>query len=122
MEPKRRYKTVDEYIAAFPENVQGVLQKLRQTVREAAPEAVEVISYGMPAYRQNGVLVWFAAHKNHIGFYPYAATIEAFRKQLAKYETSKGTIKFPLDQPVPFELVGEMVKFRVKENLHKKSK
>jgi uncharacterized protein YdhG (YjbR/CyaY superfamily) len=120
MAPKKVFKTIDEYIATSPENVQIILQELRQAVREAAPEAEEVISYQMPAFKLNGVLVWFAAFKNHIGFYPKTSAIEAFKEKLAKYEVSKGTIRFPLDEPIPFALVKEIVKSRVKENLSKK--
>lgn len=120
MEPKKEFKTVDEYIDAFPKNVQIVLQELRQVIREAAPEAKEAISYQMPAFKLNGILVWFAAFKNHIGFYPKMSAIEAFKKELAGYEVSKGTIRFPLDKPIPFDLVKRIVKYRVKENLSPK--
>ncbi len=120
MRTKRELKTIDEYIANFPVDVQGILQELRQAIRDAAPEAEETISYRMPAFKLNGVLVWFAVFKNHIGFYPTAAAIEAFKDKLAKYEVSKGTVRFPLDEPIPFELVKEIVKFRVRENKRKK--
>jgi len=93
---------------------------MRQTIRKAAPEAVEAISYGMPALKLNGNLVYFAAFKDHIGFYPVPSGIEAFSVELAPYVTGKGTIRFPLDQPVPLDLVAKVVKFRVKENLAKK--
>jgi uncharacterized protein YdhG (YjbR/CyaY superfamily) len=120
MESKRKIKTVDEYIASFPKNVQSILQELRQVIRETAPEAEEVISYNMPAFKQDGILVWYAAFKNHIGFFPKMAAIEAFKKELSSYEVSKGTIRFPLDKPIPFDLVRKIVKYRVKENLSKK--
>jgi uncharacterized protein YdhG (YjbR/CyaY superfamily) len=120
MEPKKESKTVDEYIAAFPENVKSILQELRQVIRSAAPEAQEVISYKMPAFKLNGLLLWFAAFKNHIGFFPKASAIEAFEKELSGYEVSKGTIRFPLDKPIPFDLVRKIVKYRLKENLSKK--
>ncbi len=120
MESKIAYKTIDEYIATFPKNVQSILQELRRVIRESAPEAKEAISYQMPTYKLNGNLVHFAAYKNHIGFYPSPSAIEAFKEKLAKYETSKGTIKFPTDEPIPFELVKEIVRFRVKENLDEK--
>jgi uncharacterized protein YdhG (YjbR/CyaY superfamily) len=120
MAPKKVFKTIDEYIAISPENVQIILQELRQAVREAAPEAEEVISYQMPAFKQNGILVWFAAFKNHIGFFPKTTAIQTFKEKLAKYKISKGTVRFPLDEPIPFELVKEIVRFRVKENLNKK--
>jgi uncharacterized protein YdhG (YjbR/CyaY superfamily) len=117
MPTENKYETVDEYIATFPKNVQAVLQEVRLAIKEAAPEAKEAISYQMPAFKLNGILVWFAAHKNHIGFYPRVSAIEAFKKELSGYEVSKGTVKFPLDKPIPLDLVKKIVKFRVKENL-----
>ena len=118
----KQFKTIDEYIAAFPENIQDILQKLRQVIKQAAPDTQEVISYGMPAFKLNGILVYFAAFKNHIGFFPTASGVTAFREDLSAYETSKGTIRFPLDKPIPFTLVEKIVKFRVQENLNKKKK
>jgi uncharacterized protein YdhG (YjbR/CyaY superfamily) len=120
MAPKREFKTVADYIATFPKNVQCILEDFRKTVREAAPEAEETISYQMPAFKLNGILVWFAAHKNHLGFYPRVSAIEAFKDKLSRYEVSKGTVQFPFSEPIPFDLVKEMVRFRVKENLAKK--
>lgn len=120
MEHKKGFKTTDEYIATFPASTQDILQKLREVIKEAAPQAEEVISYQMPAFKQNGILVWFAAFKNHIGFFPTASGIEAFKEKLTKYQTSKGTIRFPIDEPIPFELVKEIVRFRIKQNLNKK--
>jgi len=120
MASRRVFKNIDEYIATFPKNVQIILEELRQAVREAAPEAKEVISYQMPAFKQKGVLIWFAAYENHIGFYPTASGIEAFKEKLSAYETSKGTVRFPLNKPIPSDLVKEIVLFRVKENLRKK--
>ena len=117
---EKEYKTVDEYIAFFPNNLQIKLQELRQKIRESAPDAEEVISYGMPAYRLSGILVYFAAFKKHIGFYPTSSGVEAFREELSDYETSKGTIRFPLNKPIPLELVTKIVKFRVDENMCKK--
>ena len=117
---KQKFRTIDEYIASYPKHVQIILQDLRQSIREAAPQAEETISYQMPAFRQNGVLVWFAAFKNHIGFFPKVSAIEAFKKQLSSYQTSKGTIQFPIDEPIPFDLVKEIVQFRVRENTFKK--
>jgi uncharacterized protein YdhG (YjbR/CyaY superfamily) len=108
-------KSIDEYVAAQPPNVQPLLQKIRKAIHEAAPAAEETISYQMPAFKQGSVLVWFAAFKNHIGFFPKASGIEAFKKQLLPYKTSKGTVQFPLDQPLPLDLVAEIVRFRVKE-------
>ena len=117
-----KFKTTDEYIAAFPKDVQSVLQELRQVIRASAPEAEEAISYGMPAFKLNGKnLVFFAAWKNHVGFYPGGSSaIEAFKKELAQFKQAKGTIQFPLDTPIPFDLVKKIVKFRVKENESKK--
>ncbi len=113
---KKNYATIDEYIASFPENVQNVLQQVRQAIREAAPDAKEAISYQIPAFQLNGNLVWFAAFKDHIGFYPRASGIEEFKEKLSAYEISKGTVRFPLDKPIPLELIKEIVRFRVKEN------
>jgi uncharacterized protein YdhG (YjbR/CyaY superfamily) len=117
---KEEYQTIDEYIRSFPPEVRVLLERLRQTIRKAAPGAVETISYRMPAFKQNGVLVYFAGYKKHIGFYPTASGIEAFKKELSAYPISKGTVQFPLDKPVPFDLVQRIVAFRVKENLAKK--
>jgi uncharacterized protein YdhG (YjbR/CyaY superfamily) len=119
---KQQYKTIDEYIAASPEDIQATLQKLRRVIQAAAPEAQEVISYSMPAFKQNGILVYFAAFKKHIGFFPTSSGVSAFKKELAAYETSKGTVRFPLDKPIPYELVARIVKFRVRENPSKKKK
>lgn len=110
---------VDCYISDFPDEIQVMLERLRQTIRKAAPQADEVISYGMPAYKMNGMLVWFAAHSKHIGFYPGASGIEAFKKELSAYKGAKGSVQFPLDKPLPLGLVTEIVKFRVMENLQK---
>ena len=119
MAPKREFKSVNDYIATFPKNVQSILEEFRQAIHEVAPEAEETISYQMPAFKLNGILVWFAAHKNHIGFYPRVSAIVAFKDKLSLYEVSKGTVQFPLNEPIPFELIKEMVRFRVKENLAK---
>jgi uncharacterized protein YdhG (YjbR/CyaY superfamily) len=108
---------VDEYIAAQPKNIRVVLNKLRATIKAAAPKAEEVISYQMPAYKHHGMLVYFAAWPNHIGFYPTPAGIKAFEKELSAYEGSKGTIKFPIDKTIPFSLISKIVKYRVKENV-----
>ena len=108
-----------EYISAFPEQTQKLLEQLRTIVKEAAPDAEEVISYGMPAFRQNGMLVWFGAHANHIGFYPMASGIASFQKELTGFKGAKGTVRFPLDQPLPAGLITEIVKFRVTENQQK---
>jgi len=118
-EPKKRFRTIDEYIAIFPKNIQDILKKLRHVIGETAPEAEETISYQIPTFKLNGNLVHFAAFKKHIGFYPTSSGIDTFRKELAPFEISKGTIKFPIDKPIPFDLVRNIVVYRVKENLDK---
>jgi len=110
---------IDAYIAGFQEPVQKLLQEVRATIKAAAPQAEEVISYGMPAFRQNGMLVYFAAFKHHIGFYPAPAGIEAFRNELSAYKGSKGSVHFPLDKPLPVELISNIVAFRLSENRQK---
>jgi len=112
-------KNIDQYIAGFPPEIQEKLEKLRATIRKAAPKAEEAIKYMMPTFTQNGNLVHFAAFKNHIGFYPAPKGIEAFKDELAAYELSKGTIRFPLDKPIPYTLIGKIVKLRVQQNLEK---
>lgn len=113
--------TQDEYIMSFPKEVQTLLQDIRTTIKKAAPGAEEMISYSVPAFKLNGMLVWFAAHTNHIGFYPRASAKEAFEKELEGYQTSKGAIQFPFDKKIPLALIAKMVKFRMKENLEKAS-
>ena len=115
-------KDIDEYIARFPDNVQKMLRKIRTTIRKAAPQAKEAISYQMPTFKLNGNLIHFAAYKNHIGLYPTPRAIEHFKKQLARYEGSKGAIRLPLDEPVPVDLISDIVKFRVNMNLEKTKK
>ncbi len=112
-------RTIDEYIAGFPPEVQGLLEKFRKTIRKAAPDAEGTISYQIPAFTLNGNLVHFAAFKKHIGFYPRVTAIEKFKKELSVYEGAKGTVRFPLDEPIPFTLISKIVKFRVKENLER---
>jgi uncharacterized protein YdhG (YjbR/CyaY superfamily) len=113
---KDRFQTIDEYIKTFPKDVQRILEKLRQTIREAAPEAVEAISYGIPTFKMNGrYLVYFAAWKNHIGFYPIPSAAKAFKKELSAYKQGKGSVQFPLNKPIPYDLVKKIVIFRVKE-------
>ncbi len=112
-------QTIDEYIAGFPTDVQEVLQKIRMTIHEAAPQATEKISYQMPTFYLKGNLVHFAAFKEHIGFYPVPTGIEKFKKELSVYKQGKGSVQFPLDQPMPYDLITKIVKFRVKENLAK---
>ncbi len=108
-----------EYISGYPEETQMLLERVRVTVKKAAPQAEEVISYGMPAFKLNGMLVWFAAHTKHIGFYPGVSGIEAFKKELSIYKNAKGSVQFPFDKPLPLELVTKIVEFRVNENLHR---
>ena len=110
---------IDEYIAGFPAETQAILEQVRLTIRETAPEAEETINYGIPTFTLKGNLVHFAGFKNHIGFYPTPSGIAKFKDELAGYESAKGSVKFPLDQPVPYDLIREMVKFRVAENLQK---
>ncbi|MFL5766016.1 MAG: iron chaperone [Bacteroidia bacterium] len=112
---------VDAYIASFPLSTQKILQKVRDTVRKAAPKAEEIISYGMPAYRLHGILVYFAGYEHHIGFYALPSGNTAFRKQLSKYKMGKGSIQFPLDEPMPLKLITDIVKFRVTENKEKEA-
>lgn len=112
-------ETIDAYIAGFPEDVQILLNKVRSTIRKAAPDAEEAIKYGVPTFTLNGNLVHFAAFKNHIGFYPAPSAIQKFRKQLSVYEGAKGSVRFPLDEPVPYSLIRDIVKFRVLENSSK---
>ena len=112
-------KTIDEYIAQFPEEVQVLLEKMRTIIHKAAPKAEEAIAYGIPTFKMNGNLVHFGGYKSHIGFYPAPSGIGAFKKELAKYEGSKGTIRFPLDKPLPVTLITQVIKFRVAKNMEK---
>lgn len=112
-------KTIDEYIAQFPKEVQVLLEKMRTIIHKAAPKAEEAIAYGIPTFKMNGNLVHFGGYKSHIGFYPAPSGIGAFKKELAKYEGSKGTIRFPLDKPLPVTLITQVIKFRVAKNLEK---
>lgn len=114
--------SIDAYIASCPGTVQPLLQQLRTTIRKAAPNAEEVISYGMPAFKQNRVLVYFAAFKNHIGFYPTSSGVAAFQDELVQYKSSKGAIQFPLTQKLPLTLITKIVKFRLKEVQEKKAR
>jgi uncharacterized protein YdhG (YjbR/CyaY superfamily) len=113
-------KKVSAYIRRFPPNVRGILAKMRKTIREAAPAAEESISWGMPVYKMKRVLCFFAGFKGHVSLFPTAEGVKAFKKELSKYETSKGTIHFPLDKPVPHGLIGRIVKFRAKEVIKNK--
>ena len=110
-------KDVDEYISMFPDNIQELLKEIRATIKEAAPEAEEVISYQMPAYKFHGMLIYFAAFKNHIGLYPTVSGIETFKDKLSVYKGAKGSVQFPLNKLLPLDLIARIVKFRVTENL-----
>ena len=112
-------KTVDQYIAAFPADVKKRMQQLRKTIKAAAPRADELISYQMPGYKYFGMLVYFAAYKNHIGFYPGAGGVLEFYKELSSFKSAKGSVQFPHDRPIPFEIISKIVKFRVKQNEEK---
>jgi len=112
-------ETIDEYIAGFPENIQKILKKIRATIRRAAPDAEEAIKYQIPTFTLNGNLVHFAAFKNHIGFYPAPSGTVKFRKELSVYESGKGSVRFPLDEPIPYDLIAKIVEFRVKESAAK---
>ncbi|WP_152619512.1 iron chaperone [Cohnella kolymensis] len=111
--------SIDEYISQFPIETQKILLKLRQVIKESAPDAEEKISYQMPTFVQNGNLVHFAAYKNHIGFYPAPSGIEAFKLELAAYKGAKGSVQFPIGQSLPYELISKIVTFRVSENMNK---
>lgn len=119
MELFKDLSSIDEYIAKFPADIQLLLNQMRTTIRKAAPDASEKISYQMPTFFLKGNLVHFAALKNHIGFYPTPSAIIAFEKELTMYISSKGAVQFPLNEPLPLDLVTKMVTFRVKESLHK---
>jgi len=112
-------KTIDEYIAGFPNEVQQILEKIRRTIRAAAPDAQEIIKYKMPTFTLKGNLVHFAAYKKHIALYPAPKGTERFNKRLVAYRTAKSTVKFPLDKPIPYDLIGQIVRLRVKDNLTK---
>ena len=112
-------KDVDEYISMFPDKIQELLNKVRSTIKEAAPEAEEVISYQMPAYKYHGMLIYFAAFKNHIGLYPMVSAINKFKEELSVYKGAKGSVQFPHNKPLPLALISKIVKFRVSENLEK---
>jgi uncharacterized protein YdhG (YjbR/CyaY superfamily) len=120
---KATFTSMDEYIASFPEDVQKILKELRQTIQAAAPEAEETISYNLPTFTLNGkYLIYFAGWKNHISIYPIPAGSEAFNKQVSKYVEGKGTLKFPLNKPIPLTLITKMVKLKVTENLKRNDK
>lgn len=114
--------TVDTYIASFPEEIQTLLQQVRTTIQQVAPDATEDIKYAIPTFILNGNLVHYAAFKHHIGFYPAPTGIKAFEKELSPYKQGKGSIQFPFDQPLPLELIKKIVAYRVKQNAEKKKK
>lgn len=118
--PIKKPATIDEYIGGFPNEVQAILEEIRMTIQKAAPEAKEKISYSMPAFDQNGIVVYFAAFQKHIGLYALPTGHEAFREELSKYKSGKGSVQFPLNELIPFDLITRIVRFRVKENLEKK--
>jgi uncharacterized protein YdhG (YjbR/CyaY superfamily) len=118
---KASFKTPDEYIGQQPENARNLLRQLRQIIKDAAPQAEEVISYRMPAFKYHGMLVYYAAFKNHYSLFPMTKALEKFKTKLAGYETTKGTIHFSYDRPVPVKLVTEIVQYRIKENLEKQN-
>jgi len=115
-ESKNTPKTIDEYIQQFPSDIQEKLQSIRKVIRDTAPEATEKISYQMPTFYLNGNLVHFAAHKSHIGFYPGPSGIENYQERFSEYKSSKGAVQFPFSKPLPFDLIKEIVSFRVSEN------
>jgi uncharacterized protein YdhG (YjbR/CyaY superfamily) len=117
---KREFNKVDKYIASQPEHVRPTLELLRKTIKKAAPKAEELISYRIPAFRFHGMLIWYAAFNNHYGIYGFPKTLEIFKDKLKPYELSKGTIRFPIDKPLPLNLITEIIKYRVNENVKKK--
>ena len=119
MSNKMSPKTIEEYIAGFPDDVQEILQEIRMTIRKAAPDAEEAIKYQIPTFTLKGNLVHFAAFKEHIGFYPTPTGIEKLKMELSAYEGAKGSVQFPLDEPIPFDLIRRIVEFRVQENLER---
>lgn len=116
---KTTFNNIDDYIAGFPVDVQNILQQIRTTIKQAVPDAEETISYAMPAFKYNGILAYFAAFRNHIGFYALPSGNEAFKKELQHYKTGKGSIQFPLNKPIPIDLITRIVKRRANENLQK---
>jgi uncharacterized protein YdhG (YjbR/CyaY superfamily) len=115
----KKPQDVDEYISSFPTQTQRALKQIRATIRKAAPQAEEVISYGIPAFKQNGIIVYFAAHSKHIGLYPKHLGTATLKKELSKYKGGKGTIQFPLDKPLPLGLITRIVKLRARQNAQK---
>jgi uncharacterized protein YdhG (YjbR/CyaY superfamily) len=115
-------KTIDEFIGQFPPETQAILQQVRDTIKSAAPDATETISYGIPTFQFHGNLVHFSGYAHHIGFYPGANGVHEFARELSGYKTSKGTVQFPLDKPIPFDLIRRITEFRLQENLEKVKK
>jgi len=115
----KKPNNIDEYIKNFPVEVQQLLEQIRLTIKELAPNAEEVISYSMPAFKLNGILVWFAAYTKHIGFYPKTSAIERFKDEISNYKSAKGSVQFPLDKPLPLDLITKIIEFRINENLQK---
>jgi uncharacterized protein YdhG (YjbR/CyaY superfamily) len=113
---KQTFQTIDDYIKSFPKDIQKVLEQVRQTIKKSAPEAEETINYQIPTFKLNGNLVHFAAFKNHIGFYPAPSGLKTFKKEISRYKSSKGSVQFPINEPIPISLISEIVKYRVKEN------
>ena len=119
MAKSQKPQSIDGYISQFPADVQAILEKVRETIRQAAPDATEVISYQMPAFKQHGILVYFAAWKKHVGLYPPITGDDALEKAIAPYAGPKGNLQFPLDEPIPFKLIERIVKLRVKQDTEK---
>jgi uncharacterized protein YdhG (YjbR/CyaY superfamily) len=121
---KNNFQTVDEYFGSFPKDIQDTLEQIKQTIKKAAPEAEEVISYQLPAFKYHGMLIYYSAYKDHysLSFPPPFKLFDVFKKELSPYEVSKTTIKFPKDKPIPLELVSEIVKYRAQENLEGQKK
>jgi uncharacterized protein YdhG (YjbR/CyaY superfamily) len=119
---KAKCASVDEYIAGFPKNTRQKLQSIRMAIKKAAPEAMETISYQMPAYKLNGILLYFAGYEHHIGFYPLTSALKKFKNKISRYKCSKGTIQFPIDEKPPLNLISEIVKYRAGENADKDRK
>jgi uncharacterized protein YdhG (YjbR/CyaY superfamily) len=118
---RTRFTDVGSYLDSFPKDTRKLLQEVRDTIRKAAPDAIQTINYGIPTFKFRGNLVHFAGFKNHIGFYPTPSGIEAFKKELSVYDGAKGSVKFPLNKPMPLELISRIVKFRVNECLLKQT-
>ncbi len=122
METGIKFKTVDEYFSTLSADTKNILAQIRNTIKQAAPDAVEVISYNMPAFKMHGILVYYAAHTEHIGFYPTSSPIEIFKEELSAYKCSKGAIQFPIGKPMPLDLVSRIVRFRVQQDQAKAKK